>query len=312
MPFETLKTAQIRGILPTPPADACTISRAEPPAALRPYVSWSWTARWQLGDATHEQRTLPYPCANLVADDEGIFLYGPTSTCFSKHLTGTGHAVGIKFLPGGVRPLLDGPVADITDRRLPVADLLADQHLAASISCLASAPPGQLLVGLQGLLADTLSGSRADEPDDGSGYGSADAPSEPSTRPEPADVYPSDSPSTDPKIELAGRAVAVISTNRQITQVNQVASAVSMSRRSLQRLFTDYIGLGVKATIKRYRMQEAAEVALSGTPVDWATLATDLGYYDQSHFVGVFTATFGTSPRDLASDSYSNGAKMRN
>jgi AraC-like DNA-binding protein len=51
--------------------------------------------------------------------------------------------------------------------------------------------------------------------------------------------------------------------------------------------------------INRFRVHEAAERAAGagpGTPIDWAALAADLGYSDQSHLVRDFTRAVGTPP----------------
>ncbi|MGH3241052.1 MAG: AraC family transcriptional regulator [Spirillospora sp.] len=46
--------------------------------------------------------------------------------------------------------------------------------------------------------------------------------------------------------------------------------------------------------------QEAASRADEGVRVDWAALADDLGYFDQSHLTRDFTATVGVSPAKYA------------
>jgi AraC-like DNA-binding protein len=48
--------------------------------------------------------------------------------------------------------------------------------------------------------------------------------------------------------------------------------------------------------MRRARLHEAATRADSGEPVDWATLALDLGYADQAHLTRDFTTTIGVPP----------------
>jgi AraC-like DNA-binding protein len=43
-------------------------------------------------------------------------------------------------------------------------------------------------------------------------------------------------------------------------------------------------------------MHEAAERIAAGEAPDGATLALDLGYFDQSHFIRDFTAQIGVAP----------------
>jgi AraC-like DNA-binding protein len=82
--------------------------------------------------------------------------------------------------------------------------------------------------------------------------------------------------------------------------VDDLAAALGIGARRLQRIFAEYVGVGPKWVIRRHRMQEAAERAAAGTGVDWAALAAELGYADQSHFTRDFTRTLGISPAQYA------------
>ena len=85
--------------------------------------------------------------------------------------------------------------------------------------------------------------------------------------------------------------------------MDDLARRLSMSTRSLQRLFADHVGLGPKWVINRCRIHQAAEVAAGAAAVDWAALAAELGYSDQSHLVREFTAAVGTPPDRYARES---------
>ncbi|KPC72864.1 hypothetical protein ADL26_13915, partial [Thermoactinomyces vulgaris] len=59
-----------------------------------------------------------------------------------------------------------------------------------------------------------------------------------------------------------GRVLAVVRTmleDRSITRVDQLASRFAMSPKTLQRLFQEYLGLGPKTLIQRYRLHDAAD-----------------------------------------------------
>ena len=71
---------------------------------------------------------------------------------------------------------------------------------------------------------------------------------------------------------------------------------IRMSRRTLQRLFSEYIGVGPKWVIRRFRLHEAAGRIDAGGAVDWARLALELGYSDQTHFIKDFKAIVGQTP----------------
>ncbi len=98
----------------------------------------------------------------------------------------------------------------------------------------------------------------------------------------------------DENTALAMRLVDLARYDRGLTRVSAYANRAGLSVRALQRLFVDYVGVPPKWVILRYRVQEAIERA--APDVDWAQLATDLGYADQAHLVRDFTATIGVSP----------------
>jgi AraC-like DNA-binding protein len=84
--------------------------------------------------------------------------------------------------------------------------------------------------------------------------------------------------------------------------VDELAEALGIGARRLQRIFAEYVGVGPKWVIRRYRMQEAAERAEARTGVDWATLSAELGYADQAHFTRDFSRVIGISPAQYARD----------
>jgi AraC-like DNA-binding protein len=87
-----------------------------------------------------------------------------------------------------------------------------------------------------------------------------------------------------------------------LLRVDELAGGLGMGTRRLQRIFAEYVGVGPKWVIRRYRMQEAAERAGNGAGVDWAALSAELGYADQAHFTRDFSRAIGTSPAQYARD----------
>ncbi|NEC23831.1 helix-turn-helix domain-containing protein, partial [Streptomyces parvus] len=107
-------------------------------------------------------------------------------------------------------------------------------------------------------------------------------------------------PRPDPRAALAMAAVDRVRTDRTVRRVDGLARDTGLSARSLQRLFSAYVGVGPKWVILRYRIHEALEAAEAGPALDWARLAADLGYSDQAHLVRDFTATVGVPPTAFA------------
>jgi AraC-like DNA-binding protein len=104
----------------------------------------------------------------------------------------------------------------------------------------------------------------------------------------------------DPAIVFASRVVDKIAVDRTLLRVEDVARAKGVSRRKLERVFRQYVGVSPKWVVQRYRLFEAADRLASNPDVGAAHLAQQLGYCDQAHFINDFKAMVGRSPADYA------------
>ncbi len=84
-----------------------------------------------------------------------------------------------------------------------------------------------------------------------------------------------------------------------IRSLDELAAHAGYSKRTLQRLFREYVGVSPKWVLQRIRLHEAAERMAEGEG-DWPRLALELGYFDQAHFIKAFKAVIGRSPADYA------------
>ncbi|MFW3474275.1 AraC family transcriptional regulator [Streptomyces microflavus] len=242
--------------------------RREPAPALRPYLEHYWLIDWDL-DQPYAAHVVPHPSVNLVlqryeAGESARERAGYAEVAgiglglFTQKLTGRGRVCGVQFRPGGFRPFApEHALSDLTGRRIDAAEVLRTPP-----------PVGAVL-----------------DPDD-----------------EDARVRALDAcllalePRPDPQAMLAMELVDRVRTDRSVRRVGQLARSAGLSPRTLQRLFSAYVGVGPKWVILRYRIHEALERAESEPAVDWARLAADLGYSDQAHLVRDFTATVGVPP----------------
>ncbi|RZQ62553.1 AraC family transcriptional regulator [Amycolatopsis suaedae] len=103
-------------------------------------------------------------------------------------------------------------------------------------------------------------------------------------------------PEPDPKAGEAASVVERIASEPELTRVDAVARELGTGVRQLQRLFAEYVGVGPKWVIRRYRLREVTDRLAAGVTIEWAALAAELGYADQAHFTRDFTAMFGESP----------------
>jgi AraC-like DNA-binding protein len=225
-------------------------------------VEHFWGVRWDLrGHAAYRTETLPYPSVHVVLENNTWTITGVLTTRRFEHtLQDVGSVFGIKFHPGGFRPFAPGSVAIFTNRTRDALPLLA---LTAELPIDPTQPDDALVRSAESVLLDHL-------------------------------------PPRDERAEQVRQLVQAIADNREIVRVEQVVQLAGTSPRALQRLLREYVGVGPKWIIQRYRLFEAAERLAAG--VDGAQVAQELGYFDQAHFIRDFKAMVGRSPRAFAAD----------
>ncbi|MEV4621523.1 helix-turn-helix domain-containing protein [Asanoa sp. NPDC049573] len=234
-----------------------------PGERLVPFVTHYWVIHWDLrGQPPHEQHVLPYPAVNVTFMPGRCRVTGVPRGRFTEVLTSTGRVVGARFRPTGFRPFLDGPVSTLTDRFRPVEAVFGADGRGLAEAVLAADEAGAV-----GLLDRFLSERAPDQPDAAAG--------------------------------TVERVIARAARDSAVTRVDQLVDASGV--RTLQRQFAEYVGVGPKWVIRRWRLHEAAAAAESaGGGLDVAALAAALGYADQAHLTRDFTAVVGEPPARYA------------
>ena len=108
----------------------------------------------------------------------------------------------------------------------------------------------------------------------------------------------------DPRYDLVLDVVADMLADHSLLTVADVADRHAVTVRTLQRLFTHYVGVGPKWVLARYRLHDAVADLDAGRHGTLTDLAVRYGWYDQAHFTRAFTALVGVTPgqyRDRAS-----------
>jgi AraC-like DNA-binding protein len=260
-----------RGVLrPDLAATHFRLARHAPSDALAPFVDYYWIPRWDLrGQPPYEQVILPHPHVHLVFEACGAGIFGVDRRLFTRSLSGLGLALGVRFTAGGFRPFWQAPISQLTDRVVPAARVFGPRAERARQAIFAGGA-GDFAAGDATMIgyAEALLGSML--------------------------------PERDPLAEQVAALVSRITDDPGLRRVDQLSASSGMTARTLQRLFADYVGVSPKWVMRRARLHEAAERADSGEPVDWALLASDLGYADQAHLTRDFTVTIGVPPSRYA------------
>lgn len=243
----------------TPPPGSYRHARYQPPADLAAWVQHFWVESWDWeGQEPQTREVLPHPCVHLVFASGRSRVLGVQQARFVRQLKGKDRILGVKFRPGAFYPFLRRPLSSLADSSLPL-DQLFDASPTVEQEVLACVEESSMVAAAVRFLSAHL-------------------------------------PPPDPWAKTACTAVEAVACDERITRVEHLVVQSGLNQRTLQRLFSRYVGASARWVIKRYRVYEALERLSGGEDPDWASLAQDLGYFDQAHFINDFKKLVGRTP----------------
>lgn len=104
-------------------------------------------------------------------------------------------------------------------------------------------------------------------------------------------------------LDLPGLAAWVLHRRGRLT-VERLAAAAGVSRQHLTRIFREHVGVSLKLYCRLARFQSGLIYAGCGRNVDWAQVAVELGYADQSHMIAEFREFSSLTPQTLAAQQW--------
>ena len=110
-------------------------------------------------------------------------------------------------------------------------------------------------------------------------------------------------PIARPSIDVAGIARWICTKPASMT-VHRLAHAAGVSRQHLTRVFRQAIGVSPKRYCRLARFQAALIYAGAGANVQWAQVAAQSGYADQSHMIAEFRELSSLTPEMLATQQW--------
>lgn len=231
---------------------------------LRPWVKRIWAVDWDLPPgARYQTATVSEPTINLTigygdirranTDGAGTWVTGPvTKRRFDVGIFGRGGVFGVNFHLGGTLAFSSQAPATVRDTTVPA---------------------GTWFPGIReslGLENELRLGEAAD---------TAAKVIERwllSFRPQLTDRY------------RRFREVVELLDDASMISLGELSSRSEMSERSLQRMFDEYCGVGVKQILIRARIRDAVAAIDHGWDQSFGELAASLGWFDQSHFSADF------------------------
>ncbi len=260
-----MASAPTHGILDPRSGEAYfTLERREPAADLVDVVERYWSVRWSLHVAKpFAQETLPHPNVNLVFGTHRPGIHGVASSRFIARLAGEGWVIGVKFRPAGFFPFFGRDVSVLRERELAIAEVFGQPGASLEAAVMNASTDDARIALVTAFLR-------------------------------------SFDPVVDDLGRVTARAVEIARADPSIARVSELAARVGVSTRTLDRLFRRHVGVGPKWVVRRYRVHEACERIVTGAPPCWSSLAQELGYFDQAHFIRDFKAQVGVTPAAYA------------
>jgi len=256
-----------RGVLY--PAGVPTFHRLSAPEPVSSLVRWFWIPEWDIAAGrVSRQELIAFPACNLVVEPELVGLAGPTTRRSFRDLSGRGWAVGALLRPAAVPHITADPAA-LRDRY----ELLDLPELHSVVAAAMTGATGSEVRRVRAV--DAMTAWLVDN-----------------------------LPTPDDQGLLANAMAELIDGDATVLQLEDAASRLGVSARTLQRPARRYVGLPPIAMIRRRRLQEAAERLRNDSDTDIAAVAADLGYADHAHLTSDFRAILGFTPssyRRLAS-----------
>ncbi|SEO38391.1 transcriptional regulator, AraC family [Duganella sp. CF517] len=233
-----------------------------------------WTARVPAvaPGRAHTHRVLPDNCVDILWQDGGrpAFAVGMMSSAIVVASAGPVGTVAVRFKPGAAGAFLATPLHALTDQRADIdllwgrsdADRLADALWTRELDDRARIA-----------LIETQLLRRLRHADSAACSGAA----------------------------LIRRALGAIDTSGGGLRIDELAGELGVSRQHLAAQFRARVGLSPKLYARICRFRRATAALKAAAAPDWARLALDCGYFDQSHLIHDFQEFAGSAPERFLS-----------
>lgn len=194
----------------------------------------------------------------------GETVIGPMSGVGRTESLDFSETVGAYFRPGGASRFFDIPLSELADTSLAVGDIWGTRGLPLS-STLAGLNEAARIDRVESILLSRLRHRQQ----------------------------------RSASLDVEGLAGSVLRRAGRIT-VEGMALAAGVSRQHLSREFCKRIGIGPKLYSRLARFQAVLAHARDRGTIDWARLALDMGFADQSHMIAECREFSGLTPQSLA------------
>ena len=197
---------------------------------------------------------------HTTQDISGDLVIGQHTARFQSMMTGQLEFLGVHFTPTGLYRVLQRPMTGVADRIYRMSDCLSwYDELKQKLEHTTTVQERNRV--LETLIGENLL------------------------------------PETSLLSAVAGAAALLRSSNGSMP-LQQVARESGLSERSMQRYFSEYIGVSPKAFARIARFNGVTRLMETEPSLNWQHILLEAGYSDRAHFANDFKAIAGQTPSE--------------
>jgi len=250
----------------------------EPPPNLQSFVKCFWTLEDEAHTEIVPQRVVPDGCMEMIIHygdlykqflEDGITIIQPRSFIFGQITnyieiapTGKSGIVAARFLPEGLAPLLDVPVASLENKAVELTILFGEKAGALEQQVIKSKNNSERIHYIEEFLLSHLGEQQQIE-------------------------------------NITKSCVDAIVRSQGQLGMTALAVKVNTHRRQIERRFSEVVGMSPKQLSRVVRLQATLKMMEQKKFDTLTSLALENGYYDQAHFIKDFREFTGMSPKSF-------------
>jgi AraC-like DNA-binding protein len=234
---------------------------------LKDFIQSIWFMNWEIPDG-EELRSIvvPTPCIHLMGLFVPVVSVSPLWHAFLgvkkkgevRFLKGHGQSFGVEFRPGGLFPFLNGPVREWENSLLPLRTAFPEAPFPPHYP-LTTESFESWVVKIEAFFSGLLTSVQ---------------------------------PHHLSEISLAMH----IFMNEEVKHVEDILPSLPVSKRTLQRIFQNEVGLSARDALRVARFHRSIKAMNTHSSECLASFALESGFFDQPHMTNEFRKLVETKP----------------
>ena len=253
-----------------------------PSTGLESFVKCFWTLEDEAHATIVPQRVVPDGCMEMIIHygdlyrqflEDGTTVIQPRSFIFGQITnyieiapTGKSGIAAARFLPEGLAPFLNIPVASLENKAVELTHLFGEKAKLLELKVISSTDNNERIQCIEQFLLDQLG------------------------QPHRIDNI------TKSCVD------AIVHSHGQLGMI-ELADKVNSHRRRIERKFSAAVGMSPKQLSRVVRLQATMKMLEQKNFDNLTALALENGYYDQAHFIKDFRDFTGMSPKSFFAEN---------